>query len=284
MSTTCQSARTAVKLPSSEQLRELARGALERCGVEPASGGEASLVARTPITGESLLELSAATPAQARAAIDRAAEAFLRWRTVPAPARGQLVKRLGELIAERKRELSQLVTIEVGKIASEAEGEVQEAIDMCDFALGLSRTIGGRTLPSERPGHRLAESWQPLGVVAVITAFNFPVAVWSWNTALALVCGDAVIWKPSPQAPLCALACSALLERALADCGASPDLHQTLVGGEEVAGELVDSPAVALVSATGSEAMGAAIAPRVARRFGRLALELGGNNGAIVTR
>jgi aldehyde dehydrogenase (NAD+) len=285
MSSVGESAGPKLTLPPTDELRELCRRALERCGVSLAGPdpGAPGLAARTPITGEVLFELGAASPAQARAAVASACEAFRSWRTVPAPVRGETVKRLGALIAQHKRELSQLVTVEVGKIASEAEGEVQEAIDMCDLALGLSRTIGGRTLPSERPGHRLLESWHPLGVVAIITAFNFPVAVWSWNVALALVCGDGVIWKPSPQAPLCALACDALLSRALADCGAPPELHRTLLGGEEIAGELVDSPDVALVSATGSERMGAAIAPRVARRFGRLLLELGGNNAAIVT-
>jgi len=202
---------------------------------------------------------------------------------VPAPVRGQLVRRLGELLVEHKSDLAALVTLEVGKIPSEAAGEVQEMIDVCDFAVGLSRQLYGRTMPSERPGHRLMETWHPLGVVGVISAFNFPVAVWSWNTAIALVCGDPVVWKPSETTPLTALACDALLRRAAADVGAPDGLHHVLLGDARVGETLSDDPRIALVSATGSVRMGRAVAPRVAARFGRCLLELGGNNAAIVT-
>jgi aldehyde dehydrogenase (NAD+) len=202
---------------------------------------------------------------------------------VPTPARGGLVRRLGELLREHKEDLGTLVSLEVGKITSEALGEVQEMIDICEFAVGLSRQLYGKTISSERPGHRLMETWHPLGVVGVISAFNFPVAVWSWNTALALVCGDPVVWKPSEQAPLSALAAAALLDRAIAEEGAPDGLSQVLIGGADVGEALVEHSDVALLSATGSTRMGRAVGPRVADRFGRSLLELGGNNAAIVT-
>ncbi len=215
--------------------------------------------------------------------VTRAQAAFLQWRGVPAPARGALVKRLGELLAVHKDDLATLISLEVGKITSEARGEVQEMIDICDFAVGLSRQLYGRTMTSERPGHRLMETWHPLGVVGVISAFNFPAAVWSWNTAIALVCGDPVIWKPSELAPLTALASHAILAQAVADCGAPTGLNQVLIGGADVGKALVDHPGVALLSATGSTRMGRAVGPRVADRFGRSLLELGGNNAAVVS-
>ncbi|MFZ0039934.1 MAG: aldehyde dehydrogenase family protein, partial [Solirubrobacteraceae bacterium] len=183
---------------------------------------------------------------------------------------------------EHKAAVADLVTIEAGKIPSEALGEVQEMIDICDFALGLSRQLDGRTMPSERPSHRLMETWHPLGVVAVISAFNFPAAVWSWNTAVALVCGDSVVWKPSPMTPLTSIACAALLDRAIVECDAPTGLHQLVLADGEGGQALVDSDDVALVSATGSERMGAEVAPRVAARLGRFLLELGGNNAAVV--
>jgi len=265
-------------------LRDRARQSLERCGVDPAARAAAGprLSARSPITGEGLFDVPGAGPAEVQAAIAAARIAFASWRTVPAPARGALVKRLGALLLEHKAEIAELITIEAGKIPSEALGEVQEMIDICDFAVGLSRQLDGRTMPSERPGHRLMETWHPLGVVAVISAFNFPAAVWSWNTAVALVCGDAVVWKPSPMTPLTSMACSALLARAVTECGAPEGLHVLVIADAEAAQVLVDSPDVALVSATGSERMGAQIAPRVAARLGRCLLELGGNNAAVV--
>jgi aldehyde dehydrogenase (NAD+) len=268
-------------LPGSDDLRDLARRSLERCGVDPSSfaGDQTS---RTPITGGALLPVSWAEAGGADRAVDVALEAFAAWRTTPAPARGALVKRLGELLSEHKEPLADLVTLEVGKIRSEARGEVQEMIDICDFAVGLSRQLYGRTMPSERPGHRLMETWHPLGVVGVVTAFNFPVAVWSWNTAVALVCGDTVVWKPSELTPLTAVACTALLDRAAAELGAPKGLGQVLLGDAGTAERLVDNPAVPLVSATGSVRMGRAVAGRVAARLGQVLLELGGNNAAVV--
>jgi aldehyde dehydrogenase (NAD+) len=267
---------------STEALRERARSSLERCGVSPDAGDGPRVWARSPITGEDLFEVPGAGPSEVRAAIAQAREAFATWRTVPAPVRGGLVKRLGTLLSEHKADVAALVTIEAGKIPSEASGEVQEMIDICDFAVGLSRQLEGRTMPSERPSHRLMETWHPLGVVAVISAFNFPAAVWSWNTAVALVCGDTVVWKPSPMTSLTSMACAALLERAAADTGAPAAVHRLVIADAEAGQELVDSPEVALVSATGSERMGAEIAPRVAARLGRCLLELGGNNAAVV--
>ena len=265
-----------------EALRDVAREALARCGVDLQAGTGPSVTARTPVTGEDLFEVPAADRAGVEAAIGRAHEAFLEWRTVPAPVRGALVKRYGTLLGEHLDDLADLVQVEVGKIRAEARGEVQEMIDICDFAVGLSRQLDGRTMPSERPGHRLMETWHPLGVVAVISAFNFPVAVWSWNAALALVCGDTVVWKPSELTSLTAMACSALLDQAAAEVGAPANLNVLAVAGPDDAAPLLDDPRVALVSATGSERMGAQVAPRVAARFGRCLLELGGNNAAVV--
>ncbi|MFI1393853.1 aldehyde dehydrogenase family protein [Streptomyces sp. NPDC020681] len=272
---------TSIPLPENDSLRSLASESLQACGARMPEGG-GDVVARSPLTGATLFTLPVTTAEQADAAIAAADEAFRVWRTVPAPQRGALVKRLGELLAEHKEQLADLVTIEAGKIRSEALGEVQEMIDICDFAVGLSRQLYGRTMASERPGHRLSESWHPLGVVGVISAFNFPVAVWSWNTAIALVCGDTVVWKPSELTPLAALACDALLARAAVDTGAPDGVHRLVLGARELGERLVDDPRVALVSATGSVRMGREVAPRVAARFGRCLLELGGNNAAIV--
>jgi len=268
---------------STDELRARAWQALDRCGVRLAMDSARTLQARSPITGEDLFAYPLASAKDVSAAIAAARTAFEQWRVVPAPVRGAVVKRFGALVAEHKADLAELISIEVGKIGSEALGEVQEMVDICDFAVGLSRQLDGRTMPSERPGHRLMETWHPLGVVGVISAFNFPAAVWSWNTALALVCGDTVVWKPSPLAALTAAACSALLDRASADCGAPENLNVLVVADEKVGAALVDSPDVALLSATGSERMGAEVGPRVAARFGRSLLELGGNNAAIVT-
>ncbi len=265
-----------------DDLRARARHSLERCGVRLSSSSEETIGARSPITGEDLFDVPAAGGAEIAAAVAEASAAFATWRTTPAPVRGALVKRFGALMDEHKTDIAELIAIEAGKILSEALGEVQEVIDICDFALGLSRQLDGRTMPSERPNHRLMETWHPLGVVAVISAFNFPAAVWSWNTAIALVCGDSVVWKPSPMTPLTSLACSALLERAVAECEAPEGLHKLVIADAEEAQALVDSRDVALVSATGSERMGAQVAPRVAARMGRYLLELGGNNAAVV--
>ncbi|MGA9872370.1 MAG: aldehyde dehydrogenase family protein [Rhodococcus sp. (in: high G+C Gram-positive bacteria)] len=241
------------------------------------------IVARSPITGGNLASLAAATVSDVDAAIAGAAAAFPQWSMVPAPVRGDLIRELGLLLREHKDDLGALVSIEAGKIVSEGLGEVQEMIDICDFGVGLSRQLYGNTIATERPGHRMMEQWHPLGVVGVITAFNFPVAVWSWNTVLALIAGDTVVWKPSEKTPLTALGVQAVFERAARKAGVDPAVAQ-LVIGDRVAGEaLVDDPRIALLSATGSTRMGRAVAPRVASRFGRVLLELGGNNAAIVT-
>ncbi len=227
--------------------------------------------------------MRAHSPQEAQAAIARAHAAFLQWRLVPAPRRGDLVRAFGERLRAAKRELGELVTLETGKIRSEGEGEVQELIDICDFAVGLSRQLYGLSIASERPGHRMMETWHPLGVCGVITAFNFPAAVWGWNAALALVCGDTLVWKPSEKAPLTALACQALLEQAAAHFPDLPrGISDVVLGEAKVGAALVDSDRVPLVSATGSTRMGAVVAPRLAARFGRAILELGGNNAAIV--
>ncbi|MBU8810039.1 aldehyde dehydrogenase family protein [Mycolicibacterium goodii] len=278
----------AAGLPTAEELRGRVRRALGAIGArtaltEPGGASDGDLHASTPITGDVLFTLPAHTAEAADAAIAEAAQAFSVWRTTPAPVRGALVARLGQLLVEHKADLATLVTVEAGKITSEALGEVQEMIDICEFAVGLSRQLYGRTIASERPGHRLMETWHPLGVVGVITAFNFPVAVWSWNTAIALVCGDTVVWKPSELTPLTAIACQALIERAAADVGAPAAVSRLIQGGREIGQRLVDDPRVALVSATGSVRMGQEVGPRVAARFGKALLELGGNNAAIVT-
>ncbi|MFF0266957.1 aldehyde dehydrogenase family protein [Kribbella sp. NPDC004536] len=269
-------------LPTSGVLGAQALDAARACGVDlTAVTGDQTH--RSPVSGGELGGVRWAGASAVDDVVARSQAAFREWRKVPAPARGAVIKRFGELLAEHKADLATLVSVEVGKITSEALGEVQEMIDICDFAVGLSRQLYGRTTVSERPGHRLMETWHPLGVVGVISAFNFPVAVWSWNTAIALVCGDTVIWKPSEQAPLCAWASAALLDRALAESGAPADVSQVVVGGPELGEALVDHSGVALVSATGSTRMGKAVGPRVANRFGRSLLELGGNNAAVVT-
>ena len=264
-------------LPTTAALAERVAAILAECGASSPTG---ELTARTPITGGSLGPSGGVGDVDE--AVTRATEAFRTWRATPAPVRGNVVRRLGELLREHKEALGALVSIEAGKIRSEGLGEVQEMIDICDFAVGLSRQLHGLTIASERPGHRLMETWHPMGPCAVITAFNFPVAVWSWNAALALVAGDPVLWKPSDKTPLTAVACDALLRRAAADVGAPNGLNQVLQGGPDVGAALAAHEGVAIVSATGSTRMGRAVAPVVASRFGRLILELGGNNAAVV--
>jgi aldehyde dehydrogenase (NAD+) len=283
--TTTKTTTETAALPTADELRTRVRDALRTIGVRTELGepGQHGMPARTPLTGDVLFTLAEATPDDADAAITEAAQAFTVWRTTPAPVRGALVARLGELLAVHKADLAALVTIEAGKITSEALGEVQEMIDICQFAVGLSRQLYGRTIASERPGHRLMETWHPLGVVGVITAFNFPVAVWAWNAAIALVCGDTVVWKPSEMTPLTALACQELIQRAAGDVAAPAELARVILGGREIGARLVDDPRVALLSATGSVRMGAVVGPRLAQRFGRALLELGGNNAAVVT-
>jgi len=260
---------------------------LLRLGVPNAAlAGEGTLVARSPLTGEEIARLHEAGAAEADDAVARAHDAFLAWRRVPAPRRGELVRLLGEELRAAREDLGRLVTLEAGKITAEGVGEVQEMIDICDFAVGLSRQLYGLTIATERTEHRMMESWHPLGVVGIISAFNFPVAVWSWNAALALVCGNAIVWKPSEKTPLTALGVHALLLRAMRRFGPdAPDGLAALLPGGRAAGEaLVRHPKVPLVSATGSTAMGRAVAPVLAGRFARSILELGGNNAAIVTQ
>jgi aldehyde dehydrogenase (NAD+) len=269
------------------QLTSLLPALLHSLGVDASRLSGGTLRVHSPIDGALLASLTPDTPETVTQKIAQAQAAFLQWRLVPAPARGELIRLLGEELRAAKTELGLLVTLEAGKILSEGLGEVQEMIDICDFAVGLSRQQYGLTIASERPGHRMMETWHPLGVVGVISAFNFPVAVWSWNTALAIVCGDAVVWKPSEKTPLTALASQALFERALARFtahgGTAPaHVSQVLIGTREVGQTMVDDARVALVSATGSTRMGREVGPRVAQRFGRSLLELGGNNAVIV--
>lgn len=243
----------------------------------------------SPIDGSVIAKLNFVGNTETNAMIDRAHQAFLGWRTVPAPIRGELVRVLGELLREHKEDLATVITLEAGKIQSEALGEVQEMIDICDFAVGLSRQLYGLTIASERPGHHMRETWHPLGVVGVITAFNFPMAVWSWNTALALICGNSVVWKPSEKSPLTALACQAVFEKALVRFAESnpntapKNLSQVVVGERDAGNALVENKKVPLISATGSTRMGREVGPKVAERFGHTILELGGNNAMILT-
>lgn len=257
---------------------------LAKLGVNESAFSGGDLEVRSPVTGEKIAALKSMSASQASDAIEAAHEAFKAWRMVPAPRRGELVRLLGEELRAHKADLGRLVSIEVGKIPSEGLGEVQEMIDICDFAVGLSRQLYGLTIATERPGHRMMETWHPLGVVGVISAFNFPVAVWSWNAALAFVCGDSVVWKPSEKTPLTALACEAIFARAMERFGddAPKDLLKVLIGDRAVGEVLVDHPKVPLVSATGSTRMGREVAPRLAKRFARAVLELGGNNAGIV--
>jgi aldehyde dehydrogenase (NAD+) len=267
----------------SKRSTEILAGIAAPLGLTPEKLDSGDLVVASPIDGGRLAALRSCGPDELDGAVERAAIAFRQWRKVPAPRRGELVRLLGETLRRRKSELGSLVSLETGKILQEGLGEVQEMIDICDFAVGLSRQLYGLTIASERPGHRMQETWHPLGPIAIMTAFNFPVAVWSWNAALALVCGNTLLWKPSEKTPLTALACQHLLNEAAAQMGDVPeDLCSVLVGGPALGAALADDARVPLVSATGSTRMGRAVAPRVAARFGRVLLELGGNNGMIV--
>jgi aldehyde dehydrogenase (NAD+) len=246
-------------------------------------GGGAKIDKISPIDGRKLASIRTASAEDYEAAITRAHDAFLTWRTTPGPVRGETVRRLGNALRELKHELGQLVTLESGKILAEGEGEVQEMIDICDFAVGQSRMLYGLTIQSERPNHRLMEQWHPLGVVAVITAFNFPVAVWSWNAALAAVCGDATVWKPSEKTPLTAIAVTKIAERVCRDTGADPAIFTLLIGDRKSVGQkLADDRRIPLVSATGSVNMGLNVAKAVHGRLGKTIMELGGNNALIV--
>jgi aldehyde dehydrogenase (NAD+) len=250
----------------------------------PADVGEGGLVVEDPSTGETLARLATHTEDEAKAMVGKAHAAFRSFRNVPGPKRGELVRQMGEVLRTHKEALSKLVCVEVGKGIEEARGEVQEMIDICDFATGLSRTLGGKTLMSERDNHRMMEQWQPLGVVLTISAFNFPVAVWSWNAAIAFVCGDSVVWKPSPKAALCGIAVHELLKPVLEQAGHGDCMQLVLERDVSVAEALVDDARIPLVSATGSCAMGRKVYPRVAARLARCLLELGGNNAIIVDK
>lgn len=257
---------------------------LTACGFTEAALSRGEMSVTTPIDGSEIARVHQHSPAEAEAMIARAREAFVVWRQVPPPRRGELVRLIGEELRADKENLGALVTLETGKILQEGLGEVQEMIDICDFAVGLSRQLYGLTIASERPGHSMRESWHPMGVCGVITAFNFPVAPWSWNAALALVCGDPVVWKPSEKTPLTGLAVQKICERAMTRFGedAPAGLTQVMAGGRELGEALAANRDVAVVSATGSVPMGRAVAATVAQRLGRCILELGGNNGAIV--
>jgi aldehyde dehydrogenase (NAD+) len=248
-------------------------------------GGHGGVIQkRSPIDGQLVATVREATAEDYEAAVSRAAAAFLKWRRVPAPVRGETVRQLGNALRSAKTDLAQLVTLETGKILVEAEGEVQEMIDICDFAVGLSRQLHGLTIASERPGHRLMEQWHPLGAIGIITAFNFPVAVWSWNAALACVCGDPVVWKPSGKTPLTAIAVTRIAQKVCRDTGADPAIFTLVIGDTPTVGQrLASDSRLPLISATGSCAMGVEVGQSVQRRMGRTLLELGGNNAVIVT-
>ncbi len=260
---------------------------LASLGVDKTAYTGGTLTVTSPIDGEVIAHVPETSATDAKKAIDAAHKAYLGWRNIPAPKRGELVRLFGEELRTHKADLGKLVSLEVGKVTSEGLGEVQEMIDICDFAVGLSRQIYGLTIATERASHRMMETWHPLGVVGIISAFNFPVAVWAWNAALALVCGDAIVWKPSEKSPLTGIATHAIFERALKryvneGYDAPEGLSALLIGARETGEILVDHEKVALISATGSTAMGRAVGPRLAARFARSILELGGNNAAIV--
>ncbi len=259
---------------------------LNACGLEEAVGKGGLLDVFTPITGEKIASVAVHSVADAEASIEQAHQAFLKWRTVPAPRRGELVRIIGKKLREEKEHLGKLITLECGKIYQEGLGEVQEMIDICDFAVGLSRQLYGLTIASERPGHSMRETYHPLGVCGIITAFNFPAAPWCWNAALALVCGDSVISKPSEKTPLTQLAIQRITDDAMKEFGddAPLGLISTLIGHSEIGEVLTGSDTVALISATGSVPMGKAVAANMAKRLGKTILELGGNNAMIVSK
>ncbi len=266
---------------------------LERLGISPSNPGVFCGEWRgngpvrervSPIDGKVIVSVREATAEDYEAAVERAQAAFLKWRTTPAPVRGETIRRFGNALRQAKSDLAKLVTLETGKILAEGEGEVQEMIDICDFAVGLSRQLYGLTIQSERSKHRLMEQWHPLGVVGVITAFNFPVAVWSWNSAIAAVCGDAICWKPSNKTPLCAIAVTRIAEQVCQETGVDPAIFALVIGDVATTGaRMAADKRLPLISATGSSAMGAEVAQTVGRRLGRTILELGGNNAVVVT-
>ncbi|WP_210495374.1 L-piperidine-6-carboxylate dehydrogenase [Microvirga antarctica] len=277
------SARDQAVLKTVAPAAEEARTILTRLGVPDSAFSDKGRPATSPISGGVIVHVRETSPEDAKAAIGRAHEAFKAWRKVPAPKRGEFVRLIGEELRAAKDDLGRLVTLEAGKVTSEGLGEVQEMIDICDFAVGLSRQLYGLTIATERADHRMMETWHPLGVCGVISAFNFPVAVWSWNAALAFVCGDSVVWKPSEKTLLTALGVQAIVARAAKRFGGVPEgLSEVLLGGREVGEVLVEDERVPILSATGSTAMGRQVGPKLAGRFARAILELGGNNAAIV--
>ena len=262
-----------------EELLELAN----TLGFADCLNDAGDLTVHSPVDGSVIGTVKTHSSAEVDTIIEDAQSAFLEWRNLPAPRRGEFVRLLGEELRKHKNDLGRLVTLECGKISSEGLGEVQEMIDICDFAVGQSRQLYGKTIATERADHRMMETWHPLGVVGVISAFNFPVAVWCWNAALALICGDSVVWKPSEKTPLTALAVQAICDRLVADFDDAPKgLLNTIIGERATGEQMVDDKRIALVSATGSCRMGREVGPRVAARFGKTLLELGGNNAAII--
>ena len=268
---------------------------LEKLNIKPVNAGACigpdgwlqdpkgkELVSYNPTTGEALATIVQATPEIYEKVAAAAQQAFLSWRQVPAPKRGQVVRDLGDALRESKEPLGELVTLEMGKIRAEGQGEVQEMIDICDFAVGQSRMLYGLSMHSERPGHRMYEQWHPLGILGLVTAFKFPVAVWSWNSALAAICGDTIIWKPSSYTPLTAVAVTHIANKVMADHGLSGIFNLAIGSGRDVGELLLNDPRVLLVSFTGSTSIGVHVSEAVARRFGRTILELGGNNGVLV--
>ena len=274
---------------TNDPLKAFALSSAENAGVlvgrKTVSAHGESLSARSPIDGRTLTTVRTASTEDVASILDQASDAFRKWRTVPAPKRGEFVRLIGEKLRQRKRDLATLVALEAGKIMQEALGEVQEMIDVCDFAVGLSRQLYGLTIASERPGHRMMEQWLPLGPIGAITAFNFPVAVWAWNAMIALVCGDTVVWKPSEKTPLTALACQKIVAEVMQEMPEVPELVSSVVigTGPQTGEILAASDKLPLISATGSVRMGRAVAQTVAKRLGRCLLELGGNNGMILT-
>ena len=278
--------------PKSNSVKKVAQEIFPRLGLKANNAGTfagewigsgEAISKFSPVDGSLLARVSMPTKVELNRAIAAAQRVFRFWRDVPAPKRGELVRRLGEALRQHKSDLGRLVTLETGKIIGEGEGEVQEMIDICDFAVGLSRQLYGLTIASERPAHRMMEQWHPLGVVGIISAFNFPVAVWSWNSVLAVVCGDATIWKPSDKTPLTAIACVKLAERVCREANVDPAIFSLACGDAAHVGEpLIADSRVALVSATGSTRMGRRVAEVVGQRLGRSLLELGGNNAIIV--
>ncbi len=262
-------------------IQEVNSGACYGTWIEQPSGGE--VVSINPSTGEPIARVLTASEKEYEQVLEKAREAFQTWRMIPPPQRGEVIRQLGLALRAHKSDLGRLVTLEVGKITSEGEGEVQEIIDMSDFATGLSRQLYGLTIASERPQHRLFEQWHPLGPVGIITAFNFPVAVWGWNATVASVCGDPTVWKPSPQAPLTAIAIQNIANRVMADNGLEGLFNLCLGAGKEIGEWMAQDPRLPLISATGSCAMGRSVGATVSKRLGRSILELGGNNGIILT-